>query len=192
MRPILAIGYDLEVVGSERFGEVREPALLIANHCMHLDMALLLRAMPPELRRRMAIAAAASDIFGNPVRGFGSALLGNAFPFAKEGGGIRDSLEYVDIMLREGWSVLIFPEGRLTVIGPMQPFKGGIGLLARETGAPVLPVRIDVVRPGFWEGRWWPNPRGRVRVTVGEPVRIDSGMHIADATALLERAVREA
>jgi long-chain acyl-CoA synthetase len=148
--------------------------------------------MPHGFRQRVAIAAAASDIFRNRLRGFGAGLLGNAFPFAKEGSGVRESLEYVAKMLDEGWNVLIFPEGKLTVIGPMQPFKSGIGLLAVETGVPVLPMRIHVLRPGFYEGKWLPHPRARVRVNVGEPVSFAPGTTYAEATAKLEEAVRNA
>lgn len=190
--PLLSVGYGLEVRGRERFALLREPTLVISNHNMHLDQGMLLRAMPDEFRERLAIAAAASDIFGNRIRGFGSALLGNAFPFAKEGAGVRESLEYVAHMLAEGWHVLIFPEGKLTVGGPMQPFKAGIGLLAVETGAPVLPMRIDILRPGFYEGKWLPHPRARVRVNVGMPCRFERGTPYAAAAAALEEAVRTA
>ena len=190
--PLLRLGYGLEVRGRENFSLIQEPALVISNHNMHLDQGMLLRAMPDEFRDRLAIAAAASDIFGNRIRGFGSALLGNAFPFAKEGTGVRESLEFVAHLLAEGWHVLIFPEGKLTVGGPMQPFKSGIGLLAVETGAPVLPMRIDILRPGFWEGRWLPHPRARVRVNVGRPRRFPPDTSYAEATKELERAVREA
>jgi long-chain acyl-CoA synthetase len=190
--PLLRLGYSVEVRGRERFRTLTEPSLIISNHNMHLDQAMLLRSMPTDFRQRVAIAAAASDIFGNRVRGFGAGLLGNAFPFAKEGSGVRESLEYVAKMLSEGWHVLIFPEGKLTVVGPMQPFKGGTGLLAVETGAPVLPMRIDVLRPGFYEGKWLPHPRARVRVTIGEPVRLAPGTGYNEATAMLEEAVRNA
>jgi len=159
---------------------------------MHLDQSMLLRSMPHGFRQRVAIAAAASDIFGNRLRGFGASLLGNAFPFAKEGSGVRESLEYVARMLDDGWNVLIFPEGKLTVIGPMQSFKSGTGLLAVETGAPVLPMRIDVVRPGFYEGKWLPHPRARVRVNIGAPITFAPGTSYSEATAKLEEAVREA
>ena len=74
----------------------------------------------------------------------------------------------------------------------MQPFKSGTGLLAVETGVPVLPIRIDVLRPGFYEGKWLPHPRARVRVSIGEPVRFAAGTEFLDATAKLEQAVREA
>ncbi len=190
--PLLRVGYTVEVRGRERFGAVNQPCLVISNHNMHLDQAMLLRSMTPEFRRRIAIAAAASDIFGNRLRGFFASLLGNAFPFAKEGSGVRESLEYVAKMLDEGWNVLIFPEGKLTVTGPTQPFKSGTGLLAVETGVAVLPMRIDVLRPGFYEGKWLPHPRARVRVSVGEPIRFEPGTSYAEATERLEQAVRNA
>ncbi len=191
--PLLRIGYTVvEVRGREHFHGLRQPCLIVSNHNMHLDQALLLRSMPSRFRQRVAIAAAASDIFGNRFRGFGASLLGNAFPFAKEGGGVRESLENVGRMLNEGWNVLIFPEGKLTVVGPMQRFRGGIGFLARETGAPVLPMRIDVVRPGFFEGKWLPHPRARVRVNIGAPVTIEAGTSYSTAAGRLEEAVRTA
>jgi len=190
--PLLRIGYTVEMRGRERFSTVEEPCLIISNHNMHLDQSMLLRTMPQGFRQRVAIAAAASDIFGNRFRGFVASLLGNAFPFAKEGSGVRESLEYVAKMLDEGWNVMIFPEGKLTVTGPMQPFKSGTGLLAVETGASVLPMRIDILRPGFYEGKWLPHPRARVRVSIGEPLRFDPGTGYAEATERLERAVRDA
>lgn len=190
--PFTWLGYRLQVEGRERLAEVQEPCLIVSNHNMHLDQSMLLRAMPSGFRQRVAIAAAASDIYGNRFRGFWASLLGNAFPFSKQGGSVRESLEYVAKMLDDGWNVLIFPEGRLTVIGPMRPFKNGVGLLARETGVQVLPMRIDVLRPGFYEGKWLPHPRATVRVTFGEPVRVPGHLDHYDATRLLERAVREA
>lgn len=190
--PALRLGYTVEVRGRENLKNLNEPVLIISNHNMHLDGSMLLRSMPHGFRQRVAIAAAASDIFGNRLRGFGASLLGNAFPFAKEGSGVRESLEAVAKMLDQGWNVLIFPEGKLTVMGPMQPFKSGTGLLAVETGVPVLPMRIDVLRPGFYEGRWLPHPHGRVRVTVGKPLSFAPGTTYAEATAKLEEAVRTA
>lgn len=190
--PLLRIGYTVEMRGRERFHGLDEPCLVISNHNMHLDQSMLLRTMPQSFRQRVAIAAAASDIFGNRARGFVASLLGNAFPFAKEGSGVRESLEYVATMLDGGWNVMIFPEGKLTVCGPMQPFKSGIGLLAVETGVAVLPMRIDILRPGFYEGKWLPHPRARVRVSIGESVRFAPGTDYAEAARRLESAVRGA
>jgi long-chain acyl-CoA synthetase len=190
--PGLRIGYTVEIRGREHFRGLQEPCLIVSNHNMHLDQSMLLRSMPQGFRQRVAIAAAASDIFGNRFRGFGASLLGNAFPFAKEGSGVRESLEYVAKMLDEGWNVLIFPEGKLTVVGPMQPFKSGTGHLAVDTGVPVLPMRIDVLRPGFYEGKWLPHPRARVRVSIGAPLTFPNTIAHSEATAKIEQAVRDA
>jgi 1-acyl-sn-glycerol-3-phosphate acyltransferase len=136
----------------------------------------------------VAIAAAADDIYGNPVRGFGASLVGNAFPFSKRGLA-KDSLEYVLGLLYDGWSVLMFPEGKLTVVGPMQPFRAGIGLLATASDRPVVPMRIDVLRKGLWERGFWP-PRGFVEVRIGEPINVAGDLEYEDAAAQLEAAVR--
>jgi long-chain acyl-CoA synthetase len=191
--PALRRLYRIEVVGADKIGAPAGPQLIISNHILHLDVALLMCAFPPPLRERVAIAAAANEIFGHRVRGPAAALLGNAFPFSKDGSGVRDSLEYLAKTLEQSWSVLIFPEGMLTVLGPMQPFKSGTGLIAVEAGIPVLPVRIDVLREGSVDRRrWLPPRRGEVRIVFGEPLQLSQGMPYAEATARLEQAVRGA
>lgn len=190
--PLLRIGYSLRVYGYDNLEDLDGASLIISNHNMHLDHGMILRAMPNRVRERIAIAAAASDIYGNRVRGFFTSLLGNGFAFNKEGSGVRESLETVAQMLDEGWHVLLFPEGKLTVRGPMQRFKAGTGYLAVETGVSVLPLRIDIIRPGFYEGRWLPTPRAKVEVHIGSPLRFEPGTSYAEATTALERAVREA
>jgi long-chain acyl-CoA synthetase len=191
--PAVRTLYDIEVIGLERLRDLQQPCLVIANHVLHLDAAVLVCSLPASLRDRLAIAAAANDIFGDKRRAFLAALLGNAFPFSKDGSGVRDSLEYLARTLEEGWSVLIFPEGELTVHGPMQPFKSGAGLLAVEARVPVLPLRIDVLREGSVDrGRWLPPRRGRLRLSVGTPLRLPADMPYDEATARLEAAVRDA
>lgn len=190
--PLLWVGYSHRVYGADRLDGIRTPCLVIANHNLHLDQSLLVKSLPLAFRKRLAIAAAASDIYGNRVRGFIASVLGNGFPFNKQGSGVRESLETVAQMLEDGWHVLIFPEGKLTELGPMQPFKSGAGLLAVETGAPVVPMRLDIVRRGFREGGWLPIPRGKVEVHIGPLVEIPPGVGYAEATRLLEEAVREA
>lgn len=190
--PLIWIGYGIDVRGQERLRQLGPPCLIISNHNMHLDWSMLLRTLPRRVRRRTAIAAAAGDIFGSRTRAFIGRLLGNAFPFDTEGRGVRGSLECALALLEDGWNVLILPEGKLTVLGPTQPFKSGIGWLALRANVEVLPMRIDVLRPGPFEGHWFPFSRGRVRVSVGPPVRIEPGTSYAEAAVLLQEAVRDA
>ncbi len=190
--PALRVPYKLDVRGEENFRLIQEPCVIVSNHNMHLDNGMLLRAMPNGFRRRTAVVAAASDIFGNPIRGFFAGLLGNAFPFANEGAGLREGLENIIGMLDQKWNILIFPEGELTVVGPMKRFKAGPARIAMDTGVQVLPIRIDVLRRGFYEGKWFPHPRASVRVNVGQPFHIPPGTRSLDATEMLEAAVLQA
>ena len=53
-------------------------------------------------------------------------------------------------------------------------------------------MRIDILRPGFYEGKWLPHPHGRVRVNIGAPVTFPPGTPYSEATKILEEAVRSA
>jgi len=190
--PLISLGYSLEVRGREHLDGLQTPCLVVSNHNMHLDWSMVFRALPRRLRTRTTVAASAADIFAKRWRAFLAALMGNAFPFDKQGSGVRESLEQTRHLLEDGWNVLIFPEGKLTAGGPMQPFKSGIGWVAVRAGVPVLPLRIDILKPGIYEGARWPHWRGRVRVTIGKPVEIASRATYDDAVAQLEQAIREA
>jgi len=190
--PFVRAFYALEASGAEQLAAAPAPVIFAANHCAHLDNAFIIVALPRPWRRRLAIAAAAADIFdprhlGLPIKGALAQLLGNAFPFARRRGPAR--VDHLQSLLDQGWSVLIFPEGKLTVGGPMQPFKAGIGLVAVESRTPVVPVRVDVLRRGPWEGGGRLS-RGEVRVRFGEPMRFAADEDPEEATARLEAAVR--
>jgi long-chain acyl-CoA synthetase len=192
--PFIDLVYGVRTVGPERLERASGPVIFAANHCAHLDNAFIIMALPGRWRRRLAIAAATADIFGPrhfglPLKGWLAQLLGNAFAFTQRGR--RPArVDQFQGLLDRGWSVLIFPEGKLTVCGPMQPFKAGIGLLAAETGVPVVPVRVDVVGRGYWEGAGL--RRGQVEVHFGEAMRFDDSADPVDVAARIEAAVRTA
>ncbi|HET6377391.1 MAG TPA: AMP-binding protein, partial [Methylocella sp.] len=84
---------------------------------------------------------------------------------------IRSLIEAV----REGETLVIFPEGRLTVTGSLMKVYDGAGLIADKSEAMVVPVRIEGLEATFFSRltkeqvrrRWFP----KVTVTVLEPVR---------------------
>ena len=192
LEPFVRVFYDLRAAGLEHLERVPGPVVFAANHCAHLDNGFIIMALPWRWRRRLAIAAASADIFGPrhfglPIKGMLARLLGNGFPFTRPRG--RPRVDFFESLLEQGWSVLLFPEGKLTVCGPMQRFKPGVGLIAVETGVPVVPVRLDVVRRGPWEGAGRLS-RGAIVVRFGEARRFGDGDDPAAATAWIESAVR--
>ena len=90
-----------------------------------------------------------------------------------------------------GYSVLVFPEGRHTTDGKMNPFRAGIGLLAENLGIPVLPMRIDGLFECKQAGKKFAPP-WKIRVRIGKPMEFSPGYRIAEKIAEeLQQAVEE-
>ena len=185
--PLMTLAYGLRVSGRENLAGLTGPVLFACNHHLGLDNPLILRAINRRWRRRLAVAAA-SELWRNPVWWVLNPLLGNGFPIAREGP-IRPSLENLGRIIDRGWSVLIYPEGVLTVGGPMKPFMQGVGLVAVEGRIPVVPLRLDVTRAGA--PSWFPLfRRGRVDIRFGPPLTFAPGSDYQQATAAIEQAVK--
>ena len=186
--PVLRLLYGFRVTGESQLESIQGPVLFAANHCLRLDNGLIIKAMPLRHRRRLAIAAW-EELWSNFAYRITHPLIGNGFPFSKEGA-VRESLENMGRILDDGWSVLIYPEGELTVGGPMQPFRGGTGLLAVESSLPVVPVKLDILKIGS------PTDfplfgRGDVEVRFGSPIYFARGTSYEEATSMIEHAVRD-
>jgi len=199
---LLRLWVRLEVVGREGAGEVDGACIFVANHTSAFDAPVVLLALPRRLRSRLSPAMAIEtlpDRFdpGAPVlrRLRSSVLYGlavlvfNAYPLPQSRG-FRPSLEYTGELLDAGLCPLVFPEGRMTRSGRMGPFKQGIGLLALETRAPIVPVHLEGLGRILPPGGRRPGT-GRARVTIGKPFDPLEGAAAepAEVAARIERAV---
>jgi long-chain acyl-CoA synthetase len=165
------------------------PYLLTPNHCLHLDNAIILSRLPLGTRWKLSVAAAADTIYEHPLQGVLASVLANAFPLQREGG-VRKSLEMLGSRLDKGFNVLLYPEGRLTLGGPLQPFKAGAGLIAVEGATPVVPVKLRINAMSIIDRRRLPGRlRGDVEFVIGDPIWFDADMDHATATTRLEAAV---
>ncbi len=82
----------------------------------------------------------------------------NVFPLPR-GAGLRQSFAHAGEAMDQGYHVLVFPEGRRSADGRLQPFEPGIGLLAQESEVPVQPILVEGLkrlqgRDGRSAGRW--------------------------------------
>ena len=185
--PLMTLAYGLKVSGKENLAGLTNPVLFASNHHLGLDNPLIFKAVTRKWRSRLAVAAAA-ELWQNPVWWLLNPLLGNGFPIAREGP-IRPSLENLGRIMDRGWSVLIYPEGVLTVGGPMRPFMQGVGLVAVEGRVPVVPMRLEVVRFGS-PSRLPLLRRGRVEIRFGPPLTFPPGADYQSATSAIEQAVK--
>lgn len=189
LQPLVGLLYRRRVRGREHLRGLKGPVMFAANHHLHNDNPIILCSIPASWRWRLSVAAAADGIFASPVRGFFAALLGNAFPLAREGA-VRRSLDLLGARLDRGYSVLIYPEGKLTVDGPLQEFKSGTGLVAIHGAIPVVPMRLRVHRHSrFDKGTRGTSLRGDVEVVFGKPLTFAIDDDMNRATAEIRAAV---
>ena len=187
--PFVHLFYRVRTSGLERLNPDDGPFLITPNHCLHLDNGIILSRLPLAIRWKLSVAAAADTIYDNLLQGVLASVIANAFPLQREGG-VRKSLELLGARLDKGYNILIYPEGKLTVGGPLQPFKAGAGLIAVEGATPIVPVKLKIHSMSIVDRRRFPGPiRGDVELVVGDPLWFDAGMDHATATTRLEAAV---
>lgn len=82
---------------------------------------------------------------------------------------IRRTIETAEKRLRDGMSLVVFPEGARTFTGKMGPFKKGAYQLALEFRLPLVPVTIDGSFDIMPRTRYVPRP-GRIVLTIHKPI----------------------
>jgi long-chain acyl-CoA synthetase len=165
-----------------------QPMLIVANHVTAYDGALVQCALPGPMRRRIAVAMSGEMLndyrrLQNPERPPGQldfylpgpliylllTALFNVFPLPRRRN-FQPSFVHAGAALDRGYNVLVFPEGTRSAEGTLARFRGGIGLLARQSGAMVLPVAIRGLGELKAAGRGWFRS-GKIEVHVGQPMR---------------------
>lgn len=172
-RWLWSIGYrhylGIQIEGMESVPK-SGPFIVVSNHNSHLDTGLLLVILGK--RKRCLHPLAAKDYwFRNRLTSWASHTFIDAIPFDRR---VRfsQSLGLGVALLREKHSLLFFPEGGRSTTGEMQRFKPGIGVLALESGAPIVPARISGSYEALPKGMWFPK-RHRIHVRFGAPIDVE-------------------
>jgi 1-acyl-sn-glycerol-3-phosphate acyltransferase len=171
--PALSSFCRLTVLERDLLRSLNGPAIFVSNHVSALDAVVMAQALPPRYRHRSVVVAAADSIFKRKWEARLAQVTVDAFPIPR-GGGARAHLDYLKQLLHANWSVIIFPEGRLTATGAIGPFRKGAAILAIDAGVPVVPAYVDGMYEVMPRFRRVPRP-GRVTVTFGAPVVAESG-----------------
>jgi len=170
---VLRAFYRLEVRGLENLDKAGGNAIIALNHVSFLDGAVALAILTKE--PVFAVDREFSQRWWvRPLIGLTRAMaLDPARPLAT-----RTLIQAV----KNGETLVIFPEGRITVTGQLMKVYDGAALIAEKSGAMVVPVRIEGLEATIFSRlsraqvrrRWFP----KVTVTVLEPVRltVDDGL----------------
>ena len=134
LQPFAHLYWRLSRIGREHV-PASGPVIFVSNHRSFIDPFII-----GLCNRRPVYYVAKEELFKNRALGWFLGSLG-AFP-VKRGAGDADFIETAKAILKRGDPVLIFPEGTRTRPGALGKPKRGVGRLALETGATVVPVAI--------------------------------------------------
>lgn len=110
----------------------QKPALIIANHQSHIDLALTLQLHPK-------IIVFTNDwVYNSPFYGW-IVKMADYYPASA---GYENSLPKLEALIADGYSILIFPEGTRSVTGDIGRFHKGAFLAAEKLGLDILPILI--------------------------------------------------
>ncbi len=177
LQPFFRVYFRLTRIGLEHIPS-EGPVIVASNHRSFLDPFVI-----ATMARRPMYYVAKKELFYQRWKGWLLNALG-AFPVDR-GASDEDMISTAKAILARGDVVLIFPEGTRIRPGALGQPKRGVGRLALETGAPVVPVAVigtEAIRQ-----RWRIRPH-KVRIRAGRPLRFPQ---VEDASPALANAVTD-
>lgn len=130
--------YNIEVSGLDNIPNDTN-FIISSNHASYLDPVWILSALGDEfvLNQKYACLAVIHTMKTKKI----FEIL-NCIPVDRDGN-THPAMRRVDILLKEGYNMIIFPEGARSRDGSMLPFKQGVSKLSIDNNVPIIPVRIN-------------------------------------------------
>ncbi len=159
--------FDVEVYGKANIPYHNPNVIVVANHASHLDMGLVKFALG-DFGSEIRALAAADYFFSNVARKTYFNNFTNLIPI--ERAGTPDlALRGAAQALRQGETLLMFPEGTRAPKGKLREFKRGLGYLVAAERVSILPVHISGTYEALPKGRPLPHPTRRdLKVRIGK------------------------
>lgn len=143
--------------------DFRKPAVIIANHQSFLDI-LSLVMLHPKLILFTNDWVWNSPVFGIAVR------MADYYPVSK---GAEQSITLLEDRVKNGYSIVIFPEGTRSVDGNIRRFHKGAFFLAEQLKADILPVFIQGTGYAMTKSDFYLK-NGNINIEVGERIQPDN------------------
>ncbi|HYA94098.1 MAG TPA: lysophospholipid acyltransferase family protein [Thermodesulfobacteriota bacterium] len=164
---LLANRVKVRIEGTELL-DGKGPYIFMSNHQGYYDIFALLGHLAYQFKW-----LAKKELFAIPFLGWTMAAVGY---ISIDRGGTRDTVEAMNEAaqkIRDGMSVVIFPEGSRSPDGLIQPFKKGGFTLAIKSKVPIVPVAISGSRDIMPKDKLTAT-RGEIRILVGHPIETES------------------
>jgi len=175
-------GIRVRVEGLE-YLNTRETLVFVANHQSAMDIPILFVSLPVQFR-----FVAKRSLFLVPFLGWHLSRSGHIpVDRGKPHAALR-SLDQAARKVREGRSVVLFPEGRRSRDGQVGAFKGGTFYLAIRAGVPIVPITLNGTRAVLKPDTYHVRP-GQTELIIHPPI-LTQGLTPKGADALSQR-VRE-
>ena len=175
-RLILLFFGHLKVYGLENLSEIERNAVFACNHTSELDPILLPASLQFNSRFSPIFYTSREknfyDALGWRRHFYGGWLfkMWGAYPVFVGLKNYEKSMAYQREIAKDGGNICVYPEGRITRDGHIQPAKGGVAYLAHAMNKPIVPVRIDgayglSILDFFLH-------RGRLSISFGKPLYV--------------------
>ncbi len=133
MRMALASFFNVKkTIINENTGDISKPAIIVSNHQSNIDLALVLQLHPK------IIVFANDKVFNSPFYG----KIVRMADYFQVSEGYENSIPKLQALVKEGYSILIFPEGTRSANGEMRRFHKGAFYLAQQLQLDIMPLLI--------------------------------------------------
>lgn len=145
------------------------PCIITPNHASHLDTPVIFSSLSLFDINHTFTLAARDYFFDRTVMAIAARLFANAIPVDRTGSESR-GLRLCLLKMREGNSILLFPEGTRSTSGEMGQFQKGVILLSRKSRLPIIPAFIKGTFDSMPKSRCIPKRNG-ITLIFGQAVR---------------------
>jgi long-chain acyl-CoA synthetase len=173
--------FDVQVTG-KTFIPQNQNFIVVANHASHLDMGLV-KVVLGEQGKRLTALAARDYFFDTPLKRAYFENFTNLIPMDRHGS-LRESLRLAGEALKQGYNLLIFPEGTRSPTGELLEFKPTVGYLALTYRVDVLPVCLEGTYEALPKGAVIPKGK-KLKVSIGPALSYE---RLKDRTAGMARS----
>ncbi len=160
---LLICGTKVQVIGKENIQRGR-PQVFMANHQSDFDILITLAHVPVQFRW-----IAKKELFTIPVFGQAMRAAGYIEIDRQNHEKALQSLDLAALRIRQGKSVMTFPEGTRSRDGEIKPFKQGTFYLAIQSGAPIVPISI-IGSGEIMPKRSLKIRQGKIKLVIDKPI----------------------